>query len=73
MEKISILLADDHHLFRFGIRKVFENIEEFEVVGEAETAEEAFSLSVALQPDIVVMDISFQKAHELQLKNPVHY
>lgn len=62
MEKVSILLADDHHLFRFGVRKVFESIDEFEVVGEAETAEEAFSLSVALQPDIVVMDISFPES-----------
>ncbi len=59
MEKISILLADDHHLFRYGIKQIFEKIETFQVVGEAESAEEAFSLCVELQPDIVVMDISF--------------
>lgn len=59
MEKISILLADDHHLFRYGIKQIFEKVETFQVVGEAESAEEAFSLCVELQPDIVVMDISF--------------
>ena len=59
MEKISILLADDHHLFRYGIKQIFEKVEIFKVVGEAESAEEAFSLCVELQPDLVVMDISF--------------
>ena len=59
MEKISILLVDDHHLFRYGVKQIFEKVENFQVVGEAESAEKAFSLSVELQPDIVVMDISF--------------
>lgn len=59
MEKISILLADDHHLFRYGIKQIFEKIETFQVVGETESAEEAFSLCLELQPDIVIMDISF--------------
>jgi len=59
MEKISILLADDHHLFRYGIKQIFEKAEEFQIVGEAESAEKAFSLSVDLQPDLVIMDISF--------------
>jgi len=59
MEKISILLADDHHLFRYGIKQIFEKEEIFQVIGEAESAEEAFSLCVELEPDLVVMDISF--------------
>ena len=59
MEKISILLADDHHLFRYGIKQIFEKVEGFQIVGEAETAEKAFSLSLELQPDLVIMDISF--------------
>ena len=59
MENISILLADDHHLFRFGIRKIFEKIDEFQIIGEAETVEQAFSLCVEFEPDIVIMDISF--------------
>jgi DNA-binding NarL/FixJ family response regulator len=62
MEKISILLADDHHLFRYGIKQIFEKIEAFQVVGEAASAEEAFSLCVQLNPDIVVMDISFPES-----------
>ncbi|MFK8008983.1 MAG: response regulator [Saprospiraceae bacterium] len=59
MEKISILLADDHHLFRYGIKQIFEKEELFQVIGEAESAESAFSLCLELQPDLVIMDISF--------------
>jgi len=59
MDKISILLADDHHLFRYGIKQIFEKIETFQIVGEASSAEQAFSMCVELQPDLVVMDISF--------------
>ena len=61
MKEISILLADDHHLFRFGIKQLLEKTEDFYVIAEAETAEEAFSLCVEMEPDVVVMDITFPK------------
>ncbi|NNF54357.1 MAG: response regulator transcription factor [Acidimicrobiales bacterium] len=54
---IRILLADDHALLRDGLRRSFEAAGD-DVVGEASTGEEAVSLAKALQPDVVLMDLS---------------
>lgn len=58
MSPITILLADDHGLVRAGIRALLHDIANVQVVGEAETAEEALALAQQLQPTIVLMDIS---------------
>ena len=58
MSSIRVLIADDHPVFRFGLRALLEAEAEFEVVGEATTGDEAISLSDSLQPDIVLMDIN---------------
>jgi len=54
---IKILLADDHALLRDGLRRSFEAAGD-NVVGEASTGEEAVTLAKALQPDVVLMDLS---------------
>ena len=54
---IKILLADDHALLREGLRKSFEAAGDT-VVGEASTGEEAVALARALQPNVVLMDLS---------------
>lgn len=54
---IKILLADDHSLLREGLKKSFESAGD-EVVGEASTGEEAVALARALQPQVVLMDLS---------------
>jgi DNA-binding NarL/FixJ family response regulator len=56
-EPIRILIADDHTLFRDGMRALFGSISETEIVGEASTGQEAVSQALELQPDIVLMDI----------------
>lgn len=56
-EAIRILLADDHTLFRDGLRALFGSLPDIEVVGEASTGAEAISLAEELQPDVVLMDI----------------
>ncbi|MBW5447637.1 response regulator [Cohnella sp. CFH 77786] len=58
MEKMRILIADDHPLFREGIIAVLQGYGEVEIVGEAESGDEAVSLAESLQPDVVLMDIS---------------
>jgi DNA-binding NarL/FixJ family response regulator len=55
---IRILIADDHPLFRAGLRALLESIPDTEVAGEAATGEEAVEVALALAPDVVVMDIN---------------
>jgi DNA-binding NarL/FixJ family response regulator len=55
---IKILLADDHRLFREGLRLLLEEEPGMTVVGEAENGKEAVQLAVNLTPDIIIMDIS---------------
>lgn len=58
MSPIRVLIADDHKLFRQGIRQICEVKGEFEVVGEAENGQEAVDLARQLTPDVVLMDIN---------------
>jgi two-component system response regulator NreC len=61
MNKIRILLADDHPLVRSGLVKLLEPYKEFVVVGEASDGEEAVAMTKKLEPDIVVIDLSMPK------------
>ncbi len=56
-EPIRILLADDHPIFRFGMRTLLTSMPNMTVVGEAVTGEEAVQLVETLLPDVVLMDI----------------
>jgi DNA-binding NarL/FixJ family response regulator len=55
--KVRVLLADDHALFRYGLKAMLRSDEGFEVVGEAATGEEVVILAGELRPDIILMDI----------------
>jgi len=57
MEKITILMADDHPVVRAGIRGMLETQPEFQVVAEAENGREAFEQIGKLNPDVVLMDL----------------
>jgi two-component system response regulator NreC len=61
MEKIKILLVDDHPLVRSGIIRLLQGIKEFVFISEAESGEEAIEKVTKLQPDVVVIDISLPK------------
>jgi DNA-binding NarL/FixJ family response regulator len=56
-EPIRILIADDHPIFRFGMRTLLTAMADMTVVGEAVTGEEAIQLTETLLPDLVLMDI----------------
>jgi DNA-binding NarL/FixJ family response regulator len=57
MEPIHIFIADDHTLFRTGLKALFGSMAETAVVGEAESGQEAVAQAEMLQPDVVLMDI----------------
>ncbi len=60
-ERTRILLADDHHMVRQGIRQLLEREVDFEVVGEADNGLEAVRLASELKPDVVVMEAHMPK------------
>ncbi|HEX7434995.1 MAG TPA: response regulator transcription factor [Anaerolineaceae bacterium] len=57
MEKKRVLIADDHPLFRHGIRGLLVATPDFEVIGEATSGDEAITLADELVPDVILMDI----------------
>ena len=57
MDTIRVLIADDHTLFRDGLRALLASIPDIEVVGEASSGKDALARAVELQPDVILMDI----------------
>ncbi len=57
MEKIRVLLADDHTIFREGLRDIIDSQSDMVVVGEAEDGVEAVNQAEELAPDVILMDV----------------
>jgi DNA-binding NarL/FixJ family response regulator len=57
VKKIRILIADDHPIFRDGLRKLLSLEEDFQVIGEAEDGKEAVDMVQKLSPDILLLDL----------------
>jgi DNA-binding NarL/FixJ family response regulator len=66
MDKIRILLVEDHALVRAGMRVLLSNIEGIEIVGEAGSGREALSHLEQQKPDIVLMDIAMEDMNGLE-------
>src|SRR5512135_3075537 len=58
MTPIRLLIVDNHTLFRQGLISLLQNEHEFLVVGEAANGDAAVQQAVALQPDVVLMDVT---------------
>jgi DNA-binding NarL/FixJ family response regulator len=58
MTKIRVLLAEDHHLVREGLKLLVDNQSDMETVGEASDGRAAVRLAAELHPDVVIMDVS---------------
>lgn len=58
MSRVRIVLADDHHLVRTGMRALLQSLPDIEVVGETGDGREAVELARAQAPNIVLMDIA---------------
>src|SRR5256885_12722660 len=66
MQKITVLLADDHAVVRQGLRALLEAEEDMNVAGEAENGRQAVQMAKRLQPDVVVMDIAMPSLNGLE-------
>ena len=64
---IRIVIADDHHLVREGLRRLLEMQPEFAVVGEAADGLEALEQVKALMPDVLLLDLSMPRMNGLQV------
>lgn len=69
---IRVIVADDHHLVRQGIRALLERADDIEVVGEAADGQEAIELVQRLNPDVLVVDIAMPRLDGTQATERVH-
>jgi DNA-binding NarL/FixJ family response regulator len=58
MNPIRIVIADDHPVFRFGLRALLNAMLDTEVVGEVTSGEEVLALAGSVRPDVILMDIN---------------
>ncbi len=65
--KIRVLLADDHHMVRAGIRELLEGAGDLQVIAEAGDGEEAQALIQKDKPDVAVLDIQMPKASGIEV------
>jgi len=65
--KIRVLLADDHHIVRAGIRQLIESAKDIQVIAEAGDGEEAQALIQRHKPDVAVLDIQMPKASGIEV------
>ena len=66
MDRIRVLLADDHAVLRAGLRALLSSEPDMEVVGEAVDGEEAILRASELRPDVVVLDIAMPRKNGLE-------
>ena len=57
MEPIRVLIADDHRVYREGVRVLLQELEEVKLIGEAADGDQAISETERLLPDVILMDL----------------
>ena len=71
VQKKSILIVDDHPLFREGLKSIIGRNTEYCVVGEAKTGREGLQLALKLKPDLVLIDISLPDKSGIELTREI--
>jgi DNA-binding NarL/FixJ family response regulator len=66
-KKISVMIVDDHPLFRQGLRRVIEAEDDMEVIIEVGDGEEALRLAQKMVPDVIMMDVNIPTMNGLQV------
>jgi len=72
MNKIRILVADDHEIVRLGLVLVLSQEPSFEIIGEAEDGEETVAKARKLKPDLVLLDWKMPKMNGLEVAKSIH-
>ncbi len=72
MEKITVLLADDHTVVRQGLRVLLEAEDDMTVVGEAENGRQAVQMARRLRPDVVLMDVAMPSLNGIEAARQVN-
>ena len=72
MEKIKVIIADDHPMMRRGIKSVLVTDAEIEIVAEAKDGEEAYNLICSLIPDVALIDVEMPKMTGLEILRRIH-
>ena len=71
MDNLTVLIADDHPVFRNGLRALLDAMPNTELVGEAASGEEAILLAEKLQPDVVLLDLQMPGGGGLAAIRPI--
>jgi DNA-binding NarL/FixJ family response regulator len=71
VKPIRVVIADDHPVFRFGMRALLDAEPDIEVLDEATTGEQAVEMAVSLKPDLVLMDINMPGIHGIEATRQV--
>jgi DNA-binding NarL/FixJ family response regulator len=66
MDKIAVLIADDHTVFREGLSKLLQGEDDIEVVGQAANGAEAEKLAESLRPQVILMDIDMPEENGVE-------
>lgn len=71
MEKIKLMIVDDHKVVRTGLKMLFKNDKNVKVVAEAKDGEDALKEIKRLKPDVVITDISMPNMNGIQFTTKV--
>lgn len=71
MKKHRVIIADDHPIFRNGVREILSEIRSIELLGEAKDGAEAYSMILAHRPEIAILDLEMPLLNGLDVCNKV--
>jgi DNA-binding NarL/FixJ family response regulator len=65
-QKQTVIIADDHTLFRHGLKLILEDIENIEVIADVANGKELIEVTQALKPDLIIMDINMPQVNGIE-------
>ncbi len=70
-QPINILLADDHEIFRLGVKQFIDNEKDMQVIAMADNGKDALEKALSLQPDLILMDIAMPEMNGLEASKEI--